>query len=258
VGGGWGVPVPPRRDVLILPVTGEACLVLACDVAGGVGSKPGDAVSAPPAVVARFTARVALLEILACGARPLALADGLAVEPEPTGREALAGIRSELADAGWPDLPIVGSSEKNLPTVATAVCVTAVGLADAKDLRLGRARPGDALVVVGRPKVGAEVRLGDPEIVDIPTALALLAHPAVHGLIPAGSGGILPECRVLAAEARCGLTLDDPSSPLLRRSAGPATCLVAAVDGTAVASLAESVQPPLWRVGAIASGPVTA
>lgn len=241
----------PQRDVLILPVTADAYLVLACDVAGGVGSRPGDAVSAPVAVVARFTARVALLEILACGARPLALADGLAVEPEPAGREALDGIRAELAEAGWPDLPVLGSTEKNLPTVSTAVCVTAAGIARPQELRLGRTGPGDLLVVVGRPKVGADVRLGDPDVADIPVALALLAHPAVRAWVPAGSGGVLPECRVLAAEAGCEAILDDPSSPLLRCSAGPATCLVAAVDAAAAEALAGSIRQPVWRVGRV-------
>lgn len=122
-------------------------------------------------------------------------------------------------------------------------------------IRVGQAAPGDLLVVVGRPKVGTEVRLDDPEVADVPAALALLAHPAVHGLVTAGSGGILPECLVLAAEAGCTAVLDEPDSPLLRRSAGPATCLVAAVDPAAAGALAALVHQPVWAVGRLTAVP---
>lgn len=181
-----------------------------------------DAVPAPGEVVGRFTARVALLELVAARAEPLA------VEPDPTGRTVLDGIRAELAAAGMPDLPVTGSMEKNMPTVMTAVTVTAVGLARPGTAKAGRA--GDRLVVIGAPKVGREVRLDDPALADVPAARALLGHSGVHALIPAGSGGVRPECEVLAAEAGCDLLLDEPDAPLLRKPAGPATCLVAAVD----------------------------
>jgi hypothetical protein len=206
-----------------------------------------DAVAAPGETVGRFTARVALLELVAVGAEPLALVDGLAVEPGPTSQAILDGIRAELIAAGIPDLPVTGSLEKNLHTTMTAVTVTAVGLIRSGPAKTGRA--GDRLVVIGVPKVGGEVRLGDPTLADVPAARALLQHPAVHALIPAGSGGVLPECEVLAAEAGCDFQLDEPEAPSLRKSAGPATCLVAAVDPAAVAALAQLVRQPVWAVG---------
>ena len=91
-------------------------------------------------------------------------------------------------------------------------------------IRVGQAAPGDLLVVVGRPKVGTEVRLDDPEVADVPAALALLAHPAVHGLVTAGSGGILPEC-------------------------------LAAVDPAAAGALAALVHQPVWAVGRLTAVP---
>lgn len=240
---------PMRRDVLQVALAGGLQLMLACDVAGGVGPKPMDAVAAPAEIVGRFTARVALLELLCTGARPVALVNGLAVEPEPTGMGILAGIRAELAAAGYPDLPITGSLEKNMPTVSTSVTVTAVGIAEPGALRIGQAQQGDLLLVIGQPKVGAEVALGDPAIADLPAALALLGHPGVHGLIPAGSGGIRPECLVLAEESGCVAELASPGAPVLTHSAGPATCLVAAVAPSCAAEIATLVRQPVWPVG---------
>lgn len=236
-----------HRDVLQVPLPDGSHLVLACDVTGAVGPKPMDAVPVPGEVVGRFTARVALLELVAARAEPLALVNGLAVEPDPTGRAVLDGIRAELAAAGIPDLPVTGSMEKNMPTVMTAVTVTAVGLARPGTAKAGRA--GDRLVVIGVPKVGREVRLDDPALADVPTARALLGHSGVHALIPAGSGGVRPECEVLAAEAGCDLLLDEPDAPLLRKPAGPATCLVAAVDPAVVVELERLVRQPVWAVG---------
>ncbi|MHB9144580.1 MAG: AIR synthase related protein [Symbiobacteriia bacterium] len=241
-----------KRDVLIVPLPGGLELVFTCDVAGGVGPKPRDGVPAPAETVGRFTTRVALLELLACRARPLAVLNGLAVEPDPTGRGLLSGIRAEMAAAGYSDLPVFGSMEKNLPTVSTGIAVTAAGLRLAGDPPVSTARPGDVLLIVGVPRVGGAVHLDDPEIADVPTLLALLAQPGVHAVIPAGSGGVAPECQVLAAEAGCHAALARPVSPLLYQSAGPATVLVAAVAPGAEAELAARIRPPLRRVGHLA------
>lgn len=244
----------PQRDVLILPLPGGLELIFTCDVAGGVGPKPADAVRASAETVGRFTTRVALLELLACRARPLAVLNGLAVEPEPTGEGLLRGIRAEMVAAGYPDLPVFGSMEKNLPTVATGIAVTAAGLRLAGDPPASTARPGDVLLAVGVPKVGGAVHLDDPEIADVPTLLALLAQPGVHAVIPAGSGGVAPECQVLAAEAGCRAVLEQPVSPFLFQSAGPATALVAAVAPDAEAGLSAGIRPPLRRIGQLVGG----
>src|SRR5271157_3628955 len=106
--------IPTSRDLLILRVDLKRLLVVSCDAAGGIGSKPHDKVKASPRIVGRMTARVALMEILATGADPISITGTFAVEPEPTGNQVLRGIEDEIRYAGIGDLPIVCSSEKNV------------------------------------------------------------------------------------------------------------------------------------------------
>ncbi|MBP2018434.1 hypothetical protein J2Z79_001845 [Symbiobacterium terraclitae] len=236
-----------RRDLSLVDLPGGGRLVIACDAAGGVGPKPGDAVKASGYVVGRFTARVPLMEVLAAGAEPLHLVNTACVEPEPTGRAILQGICDEAALAGLTAGQINGSFEKNLPTVQTGLGVTVVGyLSPGRHLR--RASPGDLVVAVGRPKVGPEVRPDDPELPDLPLVRRLAADPLVHDLLPVGSRGIGPETVDLASSA--GLAVDwapDEEGFPRGKSAGPATCLLVAAAPRALPGLALSLTRP-WAV----------
>ena len=226
------------RDLAVAP-HGRGLIVAACDSAGGVGPLPADALAAPGQVVGRFTARVAAAELLAVGAMPVLVSVTCCVAPDPCGA-LLAGVRAELADVGVPGLPLVATAEKNLATVQTGIGVTLVGTLEAP---WPVTRKGDGLYLVGIPKVGAAVRLGDPEIADLPLLRTLL--PQVSAVIPAGSRGAWHEAEVLAAEA--GLTAireGDEDGDLLSRSAGPATALVAAAARTPRLGL-----PVLRRIG---------
>ena len=138
-----------NRDLLILRIDRGRLLVVSCDAAGGIGSKPHDKVKASPRIVGRMTARVALMELLAVGADPISIAGTLAVEPEPTGNQVLRGIADEIRTAGLHGLPIICSSEKNVKVSQTGVGVTAFGSLANSRLKIGRCRPGDELVAVG-------------------------------------------------------------------------------------------------------------
>lgn len=196
----------------------------ACDSAGAVGPKPGDVVATTGHVVGRFTARVALMEVLAVGAAPVAASAACCVDPE-TAEALLAGVRAELGD-----LPLVVSTEKNLPTVQTGLGVTVVGTLPGP---WPTARRGDGLYLVGVPKVGAAVRVDDPDIADV--RLLRQLQPLVHALIPVGSRGAWHEARVLADEA--GLTPEAVGDPPTA-SAGPATALVVAAPAPPQVSVA--------------------
>ncbi len=218
----------PTRDLVIVPFCGSM-LALACDSAGGVGDQPADAVAAPGEVVGRFTARVALAEILSVGATPLLASASCCVDPR-CAASLLAGVRAELTEAGCPELPIAISTEQNLPTVQTGIGVTIVG---AMACPWARARAGDALFVLGVPKVGRAVRLGDPEIADLPLLRRVL--PQVRAIVPAGSRGVWHEALVLAAEAGLEAVAGEA---VPAGSAGPATALVAAAPSAPTGTLA--------------------
>lgn len=105
-------------------------MLIATDAAGGIGPKMMDTVQAPAYVLGRFTARVALMEVIAGGGRPIAVIDACCVEPVPTGQEILRGILDEAALAGLTPEAVTGSFEKNVVTVQTGLGVTALALAE--------------------------------------------------------------------------------------------------------------------------------
>lgn len=232
---GWvypGIKLERFRDLtLIYPGEEGPVMVVACDSAGGVGPKKGDTVRVPARVVGKFTARVALMEVMAAGTVLVCLVNNLCVEPEPTGREILAGIREEAGLVGLDDISITGSMERNIPTVQTGVGITVLGLARPGMLRLGRSLSGHRLVCVGVPLVGEEVVKADDRIMDLPALKALLGLPYVREVLPVGSGGIGREAANLARGAGCELALHAGISLDLARSAGPATCVLVTLEG---------------------------
>lgn len=214
-------------------------LAVACDSLGAIGPKAHDVLHVPGYVVGRFACRVPLMELIAVGAEPLLVVCALCVEPEPAGTEIMAGVRDEVRAAGLdPAAAITGSTEKNMPTTQTGVGVTALGvLLTPAALRWGRGRPGDVVVAVGRPKVGAAVRLDDAELADIPTLKLALAHPACGDAVPVGSRGIAAEAADLARRSNCSFVAAADAPIDLAVSAGPATCFLVTVADAGLPAL---------------------
>jgi hypothetical protein len=195
-------------------------LVAACDGLAAIGAMPADAVTAPWPVVGAFTARVALMELMALGAEPRLLTVTASLAPA----DVVAGAVREAGRAGLGEGDVAWSAEHNVDPAQTAVGVTAVGIAPV--LRLARAGPGLAAVALGRPKVGRDVRLDDPEIADLPALRRVLACPAAVAVSPAGSGGLAARARALADEAGMRFAPGAPPGWDVTASAGPATSLV--------------------------------
>ncbi|SFH32345.1 alpha-ribazole kinase [Desulfotomaculum arcticum] len=215
------------RDVEVVPLDDSKHMVAACDSCGAVGSKDLDVVKVSNYIVGRFTARVALLEVLATGARPVLLAVTSANEPYPTTKGILQGVRDELKALDLTETQLAITSEKNMPTRQTGLGITAIGVCAKEALRVATSRPGDDLYCLGLPKVGAEVVAhDDPEIVQGQHILALLASPGVHDIIPVGSRGIRREAESLALQTGCGFKQEKTVAVNLNKSAGPSTCLI--------------------------------
>ncbi|MPN29609.1 hypothetical protein SDC9_177062 [bioreactor metagenome] len=123
-------------------------------------------------------------------------------------------------------LPLVISTEKNMPAPMTALGVTVTGLCEKKDLLVGRAEKGNLLYCAGLPLVGAETLLPGAVLLSAGHLSALLAHPAVRSLVPVGSLGIAAESKILAAESGLSCVLHPDTDVDLTKSAGPATCAV--------------------------------
>lgn len=220
------------RDLTLVRLAGPYYMVIACDSDGGIGPKPHDTVKVPGYLVGRFAARVPLMEMLASGARPLVIVDALSVELEPTGREIIEGVRFEASLAGIEgDGAVTGSTEDNVPTVATGVGVTVIGLAEERRLRPGTGLPGDIVAAVGIPKSapGDAVTVDDPEIADVPTVMKLARLAQVHDILPVGSKGIEYEARQMAASAGLSLVMTPDPGLNTKKSAGPSTCVLVSV-----------------------------
>jgi hypothetical protein len=215
---------------------------VACDSCGGVGSKKWDAYKVPPVYVGGFSARVVLLELICAGAKVVALTDNICNEMDNTGKEIIAGIKKELKAAGIEDVILTGSTEENFATVSTAVGMTAVGLADQKDLKVNSVRGEAVIISAGVPKVGKEIDLeGDSEIIDYKTLYGLLKNPSVYEIVPVGSRGIAYEAGQLALYNNLRCHINDDCGVDVQKSGGPETSVIAAVDGKAVRDILQDV-----------------
>jgi len=212
-----------RRDLAIIPVAGDTCIVIACDSCGAIGIKKGDAFKLSPRLAAKFTTRVVLTEIICSGAKPVSVTNGVANEMHPTGEEMIPGVSDELRSAGLTGIFVTGSTEENFATSMTALAITAVGVAKESELKFGQAAKGDKLILFGLPQVGPEVDLESPGLYS-EIRLLLLLH-GVREIVPAGSKGVAYEAGVLAALNN--MTYKPYETKIdYAKSAGPATCLI--------------------------------
>lgn len=237
------------RDLTLIPLGASEILVIACDSLGGIGPKPYDSVNASAEIVGKFTARVPLMEVLACGASPFVAVNTLCVEMEPTGAGMIKGIKEEIIMAGLSaELAVTGSTEENAATCQSGLGVTVIGRAAKSELRLGRSRAGDLVVCIGQPKVGIEVLDGTKKA-DLALVKKLLAVPFVREILPVGSRGVLYEAELLA-EYSGNKYVPTPSPGIdLRKSAGPSTCLLVSVAETHCTALRELTDLPLFVIG---------
>jgi hypothetical protein len=239
------------RDVLYW-YDGDNVYVLACDSNAGIGQRPGDSLNQPPAETGYSAAKVPLMEVLATGAIPFVVTNGLGGPRDEYGQQVLDGIGTAIAEVDA-DVVLTGSDETNVPTEQTAVGVTVIGRTTRSALRFGAARPGDAIVVVGSPKDGLLIPYteGDSDIVDLRDLQAVGRLDHVHEMLPVGSRGIGYEAQQLAAGARATVRFRDDVALDLASSAGSSTCFLVALLLDHVADLAAVVRPPVTVVADI-------
>lgn len=227
-------------------------MVVGCDSSGGIGPKTMDAVKVDARTLGRFTARVALMEVLSTGAKPICLVNTLCVEPKPTGLEIIQGIREEMRQAGLSsEFAITGSSEKNVPIRQTGLGVTTIGIATRKKLKIGLSKKKDIVVSVGIPLVGSEVLSGERRglVADTKDLLKLLNLDFVHEVIPVGFHGILHEAETIAKESHLKLQLAQRLQVNVRKSAGPATVILATLPESRLPKVHNEIIKPVNTIG---------
>ena len=248
--------VHTERDLTYFRVDDTAVVVVACDSDGGLGPKPHDTVHVEGEVLGRFAARVPLLECVAAGAAPLVVVDTLSVERDPTGTSIIDGVLAEAAAAGVPSDGVTGSTEDNVPTVATGVGVTVIGRSTLDRLRVGTARPPFQVVLFGRPMSAPADLFGPdhPEIMTVPKLAAALAVDGVVEVLPIGSSGVATEFAAMARTAGGRPEFGDDWPCERDQSGGPSTAALLAVAPDRLAPvLAElpALGCPAWHLGRV-------
>lgn len=219
------------RDLTLIDLCPEKTIVIACDSCGGVGLKEHDVLKVSPFISGKYTARVAILEILCSGAEVVCLANTICNEMEVTGREIIRGIEEELVEAGIGKIVLTGSTEENFPTFATGIGITAVGIAENKNLKVNNVKAEALLLAIGQPKVGEEILQSDKgDLADYNVLKTLLASKKVYEMIPVGSKGILYEVQQLAQNNNLQFILKDHIKMDINKSAGPSTVVVVAME----------------------------
>jgi hypothetical protein len=213
-------------------------------------------VKADARLVGKLTARVALMEILAIGADPVAISGTFSVEPKPTGESVMEGIRQEVRHAHLRNIRIVCSTEKNFKVKQTGVGITAVGLVSNSTIKIGRCEEGDEVVAVGDLHVGQDVVWAEASrrIADTLDVVKIRRRSFVHELIPVGSKGVLYEANVIAKDSGLAFEPTVPPPIKLEESAGPATVLLLALRKGSFTRIKNSIgRKPIRRVGVLRS-----
>ena len=243
-----------RGDVAILKIPTGHAIVVGSTSSGAVGPKSMDEVKVEGRVLGKFLARVALMDVVATGAFPIMLSATLGVEKEPTGTQILEGIRKEAELLGLePNQVMMENTEENFATTQTGVGLTAVGFANEEELRLGKTRPGDLLVAIGKPKVGSEVLPAEVkgEIADLKNVTWLSQKKFIHDIVPVGTFGIAYEARMMAHAVGRRLKLVEGAQMDLEKSAGPATVVLVTLDHEKLEDLTSLLRKPTMVIGKI-------
>ncbi len=206
-----------KRDLNIIDFKG-GFLVQSCDSAGGIGNLKNDLLEVPIELLAEYTLRTALMEVISVGARPLSVSAGFSNDQSYSQR-AVNFLKKYLKRF---KTPLVISTEKNFPTSQTGIAISVVGFAIS--LKIGGAHEGNKIYVAGNPEVGTEVIENKNKILGFEDFLKLRSFPDVGEIIPVGSAGISEEVKILAKNS--GLDFKLNGGEWMHKSAGPSTCVI--------------------------------
>ena len=228
------------RDLTLIKIDEYKTMVIACDSCGSVGMKEGDALKVPPFYTGKYTARVALLEVLCTGAEVVTVVDAICNEMKNTGEEIIKGIEEELNEAGIKQVVLTGSTEENFPTVSTALGITVIGIMETHALKVNKVRENSRVVSIGLPKVGDEIKLNnDEDIVHYSDIEILLHTEGVYEIIPVGSKGILNEACELAKFNGMKFEIEENIQVDINKSGGPSTAIIAAISNEALENISQ-------------------
>lgn len=238
------------RDITFIEIDNNNYITVACDSAGGIGDKINDIVRVDPYITGYYTACVALAETIAIGGVPITLINTLSVEMNETGNKIIKGIHKALDEIGLEkEALITGSTEENIPVTVTGLGITVLGKVNTNNWKLPKAKDADIIIVIGIPKVGAEVIEDNGEILTLNQLLKIKQCKYVNDVIPVGSKGIRYETLEMARSGELRFRQFEEISINMEKSAGPATCAIVAIDERHIEEIHSLVTIPTTIIG---------
>lgn len=238
-----------HRDLTIIDINKDQTLAISCDSSGGIGEKPNDMVKTSPEIVGYYATQVALMELLAYGARPITIVNTLSVEMNDTGNRIIEGIKKAIEPLDIDESSLItGSTEENIPVSATGMGITIIGILDKEVWRKPETRPGMIALVVGLPKVGEEVLQGKDQIMDIEKLIDLKNRDYIYEILPVGSKGILYELDQIARSNGIGFIVEKEIQIDLKKTAGPSTCVIVTMEEENYRALRDEFSIPVNKL----------
>lgn len=235
------------RDLIIIYEKDRA-YVISCDSLGAIGSKEHDVVKVDEEIVGRTTIKVALAEALCLGAKPLVIADTLAVEMKPTGEKIISAIEKELKENGLEDVVLTGSTEENFPSSMTGLGITVISRVNLSDLKIKKLKKGMHISLLGYPLVGDEVLKYPDYVLQLKDYVEISKSKEIIEAVPVGSKGIKYELGILEKLAGLKINANIPSHINILKSGGPATsCII--VHEKKIPSITKIINKPLTYMG---------
>ncbi|WP_050607987.1 alpha-ribazole-5-phosphate synthase [Clostridium niameyense] len=231
------------RDLTLIKLDESKTMVIACDSCGSIGMKQYDVLKIPAFYTGKFTARVGIMEVISTGAEVVTITNAVCCEMNPTGLEIINGIKEELKQADISDIVLTGSTEENFPTYSTGVGMSVIGIADNSKIKINNIKKPCVVVSIGLPKVGSEIDLkNDNEIIDYKSIKKFYENKLIYEIVPVGSKGILYEAQLLANNNNLLFQLDNKDEKFIKKSAGPSTVIIAALDEKELKNLRKNVK----------------
>lgn len=231
------------RDLTLIKLDENKTMVVACDSCGSIGMKEHDVLKVPVFYTGKFTARVGIMEVISTGAEVVTITNAVCCEMNPTGLEIINGIRDELQKADISDVVLTGSTEENFSTYSTGVGISVIGIVDNSKIKVNNINKPCVVISIGMPKVGAEIDLeNDKETIDYKSIKKLCENKLVYEIVPVGSKGILYEAQLLANNNNLLFELANKNVDFIKKSGGPSTAIIAAVDESELNNLRKNVQ----------------
>jgi len=209
------------RNAVIMPLHSKEELVIATDNHGSIGEKAQDAIHISNEAVGYAACRVAMMELLAVGGKPLTI-----VMQNFTGDAAWedykSGVQQVLAELQMDSIAITGSTESNFPGIQSGLGLTIIGT---RAIQSNQPLLNDlSYAVIGLPLVGEEVKEQEGKIAPLSLFKKFCEMREIVSMLPVGSKGI----RVAWQSWTNQVNKLDATYVDLSKSAGPATCFLIA------------------------------